>query len=424
MRDNLTDRTLKALQKKPAPPGGRYDVWDTGQPGFGVRINEKGRCIFVVAKRLAGAKNPTRFSVGEYPALSLAEARMAARKIADQLEEGVSPRERREAKAREEARRRQDTFASVADDFIKRHVSKLRTAGEVENAIRRELIGRWGNRPITDITRRDVIAMLEETVDRGSPYVAYHLLAYTRKLWNWSIAREAYGLESSPCDRISAVDVIGERKPRNRILSDHEIRLIWNATAWPREHEGLGYPVAPLVRLLLITGQRLREVAEARWREVDFERALLTIPAPRMKGESAHEVPLSPMAVELLSRLPRFTAGDFIFTTTGGARPVSGFSKFKDRVDAALASLAEGEPVSAWRFHDLRRTMRTHLSALPVQDMVRELVIAHARPELHQVYDLHAYREEKRQALDLWAARLRSIAERAPENVVPLRAHA
>jgi integrase len=263
--------------------------------------------------------------------------------------------------------------------------------------------------------------MLEETVERGSPYTAYHLLAYCRKLWNWAIARELYGLETSPCDRISPKDLIGPREPRQRVLTDDEIRLVWKATS---DTGGLGYPIAPLVRLLLVTGQRLREVAEARWSEIDFDKALWVIPPERMKGRAAHEIPLSPMAVDLLSKLPRFTGGDFVFTTTGGARPVSGFSKFKLRTDAAIAEHSD-KPVAGWRFHDLRRTMRTHLSALPtVPDMVRELVIGHARPGLHQVYDQHAYREEKRDALNQWAMRLRSIVEPPPENVVTFKAAA
>jgi integrase len=120
-----------------------------------------------------------------------------------------------------------------------------------------------------------------------------------------------------------------------------------------------------------------------------------------MKGGRAHEVPLGPLTLQMIEGLPRFD-GDYVFTTTSGERPVSGFSKAKVRLDTLSG-------VGAWRFHDLRRTMRTHLSALPVPDMVRELVIAHARPGLHAVYDRHSYQEEKRECLSLWEARLSGI---------------
>jgi integrase len=164
----------------------------------------------------------------------------------------------------------------------------------------------------------------------------------------------------------------------------------------------MGYPYGPLIRLLILTGQREREVADATWSEFNQARRLWTIPSIRMKGGRAHEVPLAGCALDLIESLPRFTAGDFVFSTAGGAKPVNGFSKAKKRIDRLSG-------VCDWRFHDLRRTMRTHLSALPVQDLVRELVIAHARPGLHRVYDQHAYQDEKRRCLELWETRLLGI---------------
>jgi integrase len=143
---------------------------------------------------------------------------------------------------------------------------------------------------------------------------------------------------------------------------------------------------------------------------------LWTIPPERMKGDTAHEIPLPPGAVEILKRLPRFT-GPYVFSTTSGARPISGFSKMKLRIDAATE-----EPIAPWRFHDARRTMRTGLGALPVPNNVAELCIAHAQPGLHRTYDLHLYRDEKRTAFELWAARLAEIVTPMdPENVVRLR---
>jgi integrase len=162
--------------------------------------------------------------------------------------------------------------------------------------------------------------------------------------------------------------------------------------------------------MLILTGQREREVAGMRWSEVDIEKALWTIPSDRMKGGRAHEVPLAPGALGLLRGLPRFTGGEFVFTTTGGVKPVNGFSKAKARMDKLTG-------VTGWVIHDLRRTMRTHLSALPVQDLVRELIIAHAKPGLHRVYDQHAYQDEKRRCLGLWEARLLPIMERPQGDI-------
>jgi integrase len=182
---------------------------------------------------------------------------------------------------------------------------------------------------------------------------------------------------------------------------------VWQAA------ERMGYPYGPVFQLLILTGQRERVVAEMSWSEVEFEKRLWTVPAKRMKGDRAHEAPVAPAAFALLESQPRWNGGDFIFTTTEGAKPINGFSKAKVRVDKLSG-------VSGWVIHDLRRTVRTHLSALPVEDLVRELVIAHAKPGLHKVYDLHAYQDEKRLCLELWETRLFSIVEPWPGGITDI----
>ena len=138
------------------------------------------------------------------------------------------------------------------------------------------------------------------------------------------------------------------------------------------------------------------------------------IPVARMKMRSAHTVPLTDDVLALLASLPRFDRGDHLFSATFGVTPVNGFSKAKRRIDAAMGKTAP------WVLHDIRRTMRTHLSALPIPDSVRELTIGHLKAGLHRVYDQHAYLDEKRHALELWSARLRDILQPAPANVVKL----
>ena len=184
----------------------------------------------------------------------------------------------------------------------------------------------------------------------------------------------------------------------------------------------LGYPYGQLFRLLIVTGQRKSEVAEAGWSEFDLTKKLWTIPSDRMKADAAHVVPLSDDALDILKSLPRFEGGDCLFSTTFGKKPVNGFSKAKTLFDKAILKALQTDDVNAklpdFVIHDLRRTVRTALSAIPnISDLVRELVIGHTRPGLHKVYDQYAYLDEKRFALDAWAARLRTIIEPTPGNV-------
>jgi integrase len=408
-KKNLTDRLLKAL--KPAPVGKTYDVRDTVVPGFRVRVSETGRCTFILLTRFPGSSNPTRRAIGEYGAMTLAQARETAQDWHRLIARGVDPQFEQERQRQAALRQQENSFAFICEEYIKRHVRKTRKAAEVESDLRREFIPILGARPITDITQHDVVAIIDEVVDRGTPYQAHNLLGHIRTMYNWAIARGIYGIERSPCDRLKPAAVIGKKLARQRILNEVEIRAFWTST------ETLGYPYGPLLRLLLITGQRLREVGEARWTEFDLQKKLWTISATRMKADAAHVVPLSPEAIKILEALPRFHHGDHLFSTTFGAKAVDGFAKAKDKVDGEMLKHLPAPP-APWVFHDLRRTMRTGLSALPVPDLVRELVIAHTKPGLHKVYDQFAYLGEKRQALDLWAGRLRDIVEPPAANVV------
>jgi integrase len=372
----LTDRGLQAL--KPAEPGGRYTVWDTESAGFGVRVTDRGVRTFIVMRRQAGHRNPVRVALGRYPDdLSLGEARDLAGDAKKLLKSGVHPREQEEQRRREMARERKDTFESVAEAFIARHVAGLRSKRDAENAIRRDLIPPWRGRPITSITKHDVVELIEDIISRrGTPgdvcYAAHHSLSYAKKLFAWAAARN-YGLENNPCDKIKPGELIGAKAKRKRVLTDDEIRLVWKVTG------DITYPLGPLVRMLLVTGQRLREIAHGEWRELDLLGAVWTIPGSRMKNGDSHEVPLPQLALEILSSLPRFQSDTFVFSSTGGQRPVSGFSKCKLRLDRAMLrthrralgvpeddgalrralSLADGEAiprdqcVEPFTFHDL-----------------------------------------------------------------------
>ncbi len=426
MKKKLTVRGINAL--KAAQAGKREVIWDTEVSNFGLRVTDTGKISFIVMRRVDGKllrRVVAEHRVGaEYTEGLLTQAREAAREALRDMSKGVDPKQKQAAEKeraeRHHAERRANSFGTVAEEFIKRHVVKLRSGKEVAAAIRRELIAVWGDRPIADISRRDVVKLLEKVVDQDRPYIAHHLLAYLSKLFNWAIVRDAYGLNASPITRGMAKEIIGAKKPRQRVLADAELVEVWSAA------KSTPYPFGPFARMLLLTGQRLREVANAKWAELDLDKALWTIPADRMKGDAAHEVPLSAAAVSLLRNIPR--EGAYVFSTTKGARPISGFSKAKALLDRMLAEMrggaSQGAAVAempAWVFHDLRRTVRTHLSGLPVPDLVSELVIAHAKPGLHKVYDQHAYRDEKRRALDLWAAKLLTIVDGRPtDNVVSL----
>jgi integrase len=460
----LTDRTLKALARR--PPERETTYVDAVVPGFGARVMPSGQVTFVLFTRFPGARNPTRRSLGSYGALTLEEARTKARAWLTMVKCGVDPKVAEQKTRGDNLRRQANTFAAVLEDYIRLAVigpdpknPLQRRGNEVARDLRRTFVPLWGSRPVTDITRRDVLMVIEGVRDvgteqtvaqgtersdagpvgkhrkaRGTPTQARNALSSLKTLFGWVIYRGVYGIETSPCGEMRAERIVGVAKKRGRILSDNELRAFWRATG------RMGYPIGPLYRLLLLSGLRLNEAADASPHELDYSRAAWTIPADRMKGKNAtarpHVVPLTKDIRELFESLPQFENARFVFSTTFGASPVWGSSQVKARLDRRMlrtlraAARRRGEDprkveLPGWVNHDLRRTLRTGLSALKINGVridrdVREAVLAHAKPGLDGVYDLYDLFDEKQTALEAWAAQLRNLVEPpATKNVVP-----
>lgn len=454
----LSDKFIETV--KAAPKGKTADVYDTKISGFGVRVGDradaKGRALtatYVVYCRWPSTGKPARRKVGDAKKMSLAAARRIAKRWLDLVEQGVDPQEQdREQKAAKaaaeqaEAALRENTFAKVAEQWFRR-IKTQRKAREVERDFRRIFVQRWADRPVTEITAADVERVINSMTD--TPAQLRNALGYVQRLFRWAARQTRFGLADSPAEKLRAQDFVGKKRRGNRVLTDEELRLLWRAVGRLRTERRRtedddsayfpgDYPYGPLFRLLVLSGQRKSEVACARWREFDLPKRLWTIPAERMKSDRAHVVPLTDEMVALLAALPRSTSKradhDHLFSTTNGAKPVNSFGKVKARIDrrmlSALRAMARrrGDDPAAvslprWTIHDIRRTVRTGLSALPIPYQVCELMIAHAMSELGATYDLHSYEREKRRGFDLWGTRLHSILQRsARANVVEFAA--
>jgi integrase len=411
MKKTLNDRLIKAL--KPAATGKRDEMWDSIVPGFGVRITDTGAKSFVLLARYPGSPNPTRRTLGGYGELTLQQARNKARSWLELLARGIDPQEEIERQRLAEQRKRAGTFANVAEDFIRQKLPGERRGRDAELHIRRLLLPRWGSRPVTEITRGDVKAVIQE-VKQATPVMAHALFGTIRRLFNWAIEVGDYGLEQSPCDHLKAKSLIGALEPRDRILNDDELRAFWRAC------DQMDYPHGMLAKVLLLTGTRHMEAAEAVWSEFDLPNAKWTIPSERFKsGNGGHLVPLTKDMIELLGGLPRYRSGQHLFSFSFGVRGTDIGERPKLRLDALMREeLGELKP---WRIHDLRRTARTHLAALGVPDVVAEVILGHAKRGLQRVYDQHRYEPEMREALETWAARLSSIVTPPPANVTPIK---
>jgi integrase len=422
-RTYKNDRMLRALKPQ---PGQRYEVHDEYTPGLVVRVTEKGTKTFALIARYPGSDNPTRRAIGEYGAVELAVARNMAREWLTLIKKGIDPRRELEQQLLAERRKLADTFQAVAERFFTTKLQTQRRGHVVESIIRRELLPYWAGRPMAELSHRDVRERIEAIVERGARARAHNVLDAAHAIFNFAVAREV--TETNPCKLLRRRDLVGAKRHRERTLTDAELFALWRASG------RLSYPWGPMYRLLLLTGTRLDEAAGARRRELDLDKRLWTIPAERFKSDTEHMVPLSDAAYALFQELPRFRRGDHLFSTTFGEKPVNGFGRPKERLDqrmlltlqASARQRRHEDPHSIkldpFVNHDIRRTVRTRLSALKVQDHIAEMVIGHGRKGLQRVYDQHRYLDEKREALDRWANYLRSIIEPPPANVVTLAA--
>jgi integrase len=300
-------------------------------------------------------------------------------------------------------------------------VRKERRGEPVERVFRATFVTAWCERAVTGITPLDVLAIINAK-KRKAPEVARALLTMISRFFNWAIGQQVYGITTSPCDRLKATKLIGARIPRTRRLSDLELFAFWRAAG------KMGYPVGAAYRLLLLTGLRLNEAVEMSWSEFADDSAVI-IPASRMKGTDVrareHLLPLSRMAQDIIASLPRPKGARFLFSFDGGKRPLIMGTKPKCRLDQRMLSTLQalarrnGEDhtqvrLTPWVNHDLRRVVRSSLSALRVPHNVAEAVLAHRQHGIAGVYDLHEYEDEKREALDAWANRVASIVDPKP----------
>jgi integrase len=422
----LTDKALKAL--RPAPAKKRLIVWDAVQPHFGVRITDKGHKSFVVVKRVRGTRTPSFHMLGHYPHLKLAEAREKARAVLGELAEGIDRKALERKNLEEERRAQKNRFAAVAQLFIDKHASKIRSGKETARIIHLYLIPTFGHLQIEEIRRRQIAELLDDIESRsfvdakgrkiGGPVMADRVLAALRKMFNWHAARDDGFL--NPIVKGMARTKPRERA-RTRVLDDRELLALWRALA-RLENTNYG-PLcerkvfAGIVRLLLLTAQRRSEVGRLRSQEID-EEGLWSIAAKRYKTHTDHIVPLSQWSRRILERQAPFGSGGFVFTTTGDT-PFSGYSKAKGRLDELmseeLAKIVGSDDgcrhakIRPWRLHDLRRTAKTLMVRAGVRPDISERVLGHVIRGVEGVYDRHDYVAEKRSALEALSSFVQKI---------------
>jgi integrase len=400
----LTALGIANLKPKDRP----YEVPDGHGLFLTVRPNDSRS--FNLRYRCAG--KPRNLTIGP-AAIGLAKAREMAREALVEIARGNDPaaaKSARKATERAATVAPADLIEKVVEGFIELYAKReTRDWRETLRLLDRNVVAAWRGRRLSEVTKGDVHTLLDALVDRGAPIGANRVFAQLRKMCAWAKSRGI--IEQSPCEGIGKPSS-EKGRARERVLDDRELALVWRAA------DATGHPFGPMVKLLALTGQRRAEVAEMEWREVDEQKALWTIPAARSKNRRTHAVPLAPAALAIIKELPRIASKEtkapvFCFTTTGES-PVSGFSRAKICLDKAIAN-HEAE-LAPWTLHDIRRSVASGMAGLGIAPHVVEAVLNHKSGTVSgvaAVYNRYHYDDEKRAALETWAAHLDAITVRS-----------
>lgn len=427
----LTDGKSGTIAKAESPENGQAYVWDHHRDaprGFGLRLTAGGGKAFILRYTFDGRER--RKTIGDWPTWSLEAARTEAHDLLRGIAKGDDPLEEKRR------RKAEPTIGELADEWLTKHASGLKSENAIRALILNDLVPEIGRMKVSDVRRRDVIEVIEGKAEKA-PRQAALLLMHARRMMDYATDRDFIPANPLAGLKPSSIKVAGRRDPlrsvvRQRILDQDEIRAFWNSV----ETVGLHRLTALALKMVLITGQRPGEVAGMHEREIDGR--TWTIPADRRgKTETAHTVHLTDAAIdtieaakEEIGRLQerrREPWAGFIFEAWPG-RPVTNAALCRavDRQHEALGA-KDVAPWGRWTPHDLRRTMRTGLSACRVRPDIAELTIGHTKRGIVAVYDQHGFDHERRAALRAWEARLLRIAagqdpDAMGDNVVMLEA--
>jgi integrase len=379
--------------------------WDDEVTGLGLRLRAGGSRNWVFQYALG--EKQRRMSLGSAKAIKLPDARKTAEKLHAKVKLGDDPAgQKAEKKARAA-----DTFEAIGQRFLAFQKDQLKPGSyrQVERHMRHaKPLHRL---QLAAIDRRTVASLISALKDSSGAVTANRVGSTLSYFFTWAMGQGI--VENNPLIGVSKF----EEKARERVLSDAELRLIWNHAG--DDHYG------SIVKLLMLTAQRADEIASLRWSEIGDD--AITLPSARTKNGRQHVVPLSGPALAIVQAQPRRASDDgslrdLVFGL--GHRGFSGWSRCKERLDERITKDRKGKPLPHWTTHDLRRTAATSMANLGVQPHIIEAVLNHVsghKSGVAGIYNRSTYEPEKRDALVRLAGHLMTVVEGGASNVTPLR---
>lgn len=382
----FTDKFLQSLK----PSEKEYFIREGH--GFAIRVYPNGLKTFLYIYTFNGKRR--RIGLGSYPLISLAAAREKYLDAAKSVANNIDP------SAPESLSTQIDTPKQTVSELKKLYMAHIKThlvPASVKNhgyRMEKDLIPVWGDRPITDIRRRDAIALIESIAARGTPGSARNLLLSSRAMFSYAVQREM--IEYNPFAGVGVAVPQAAAKERDRVLSETEIKHIWETLSnW-----GNSEYIRRAILLILVTGQRPGEVANMHWNEINGN--LWTIPSERSKNGRENRVYLTDLALSLLP-----DTEDYVFPASRGAHGPLYVNTLSHHLSHHVKPAHLGLP--RWTPHDLRRTAATGLASLGCSDEIIDEVQNHKKRGIIRTYNRYRYDKEKQEWLTRWAEYLSQV---------------
>ncbi len=387
---HFTDRLIKNLK----PKKNLYDLREGSGHGFAIRVMPSGYKSWIFLYHFEGKKQ--RMTLGSYPEITLADAHELHRKAVKCLLNGKNPANEKQ-KAKVEARIA-NTVNELIDEYLEKWAKpRKRSWHEDERILKKDVATTIGKLKAKDVTKKDILLILDQVINRGASIAANRTLAVIRRMFNFAVERDI--ISATPCYGIKTPN---KENRRDRLLSEEEIKIFW----YSLEHAGMTEITKLALKLQLATGQRKGEIVSSEWDEFDLKKRWWTIPASKSKNGNAHLVPLSDLTLELLQEL-KTLSGDskWLFPSPVGDNHII-LTAVNHAVRKNIEKFKDLKPFTP---HDLRRTAASHMTALGISRLIVSKILNHVENSVTAVYDRHSYDKEKKQAVEVWCEKLRSI---------------
>jgi integrase len=401
---NLTAKTVAGLEL----PAGKTDhiAWDREVKGFGFRLRTGagGHVLrsWVVQYRRAGGSR--RITLGNAAVLTAEQARIAARKLLGAVAIGEDPAGDRADRRAKDAH----SFRSVVEEYLAAKKADLRPRTFVETT--RYLTGDYfkalHGMPVDTITRKDIAGRLVAITRQNSSIVAARARAVLSAFFVWTMSM-GYLEDAKANPVIGTIEPKGS-EGRTRVLTDDELAAIWNACG----DDDYG----KIVRLMILTGCRRKEIGGMRWGELDEDAGTWTIPKERAKNKRAHKLPLPAAAWEIIGCVPKMAGRDCLF----GTRADAGFTIWG--IGKAALDRALGDTVAPFVLHDVRRAVATGMADIGIQPHIIEQVLNHVsghKSGVAGIYNRSSYEREVKTALAMWSDHVRARVAGEERVIVP-----